>query len=246
MNKKLTKIYNFLKTNRKYNKIVQAGDYSLSILPYTDTFKKVYALLYNIHNTQSQLKMDTAAQFYKTITGNRSNLTSFKNLLQVLGATEKTILNYKSLFELLKAHDSWGDKTAALFVKAVYNIHAGYSKQLMFWQDAPVALAANDELYLPVDAVIYFIFEQLGKPCSHTFSGINNYIKAHVPKSEFEVWDDLWFWGFITQKGGGKTRTMEFNEAKYWNLLHTPKDEKTLIEIKVLAREFIQLLKQKN
>lgn len=113
----------------------------------------------------------------------------------------------------------------------------------MFWQDAPITLATNDELYLPVDAVIYFIFEQLGKPCSHTFGGINKYIKTNLPTSDFEVWDVLWFWGFITQKGGGKTRILEFNEAKYWNLLHTPKDAKTITEIKLLAKEFIGLLK---
>jgi hypothetical protein len=243
MDKKLTKIYSFLKASRKYNKIVQIGDYNSSMLPYADTFDKVYALLYNIHNSQSQLKMDTAAEFYKNIACKKNNLISFKNLLKTLGATDKTPVSYKSLFELLKAQNSWGDKTAALFVKAVYNIHAGYSKQLVFWQDAPVILAANDELYLPVDAVIYFIFEQLGKPCSHTFSGINNYIKTNLPNSDFEVWDDLWFWGFITQKGGGKNRTMEFNEAKYWNLLHTPKDNKTIAEIKVLSKEFIGFLK---
>lgn len=243
MDKKLTKIYSFLKANRKYNKIVQIGDYNSSMLPYANTFDKVYALLYNVHNSQSQLKMDTAAEFYKKIAGKKSNLTSFKNLLKTLGETEKAPVNYISLFELLKAQDSWGDKTAALFVKAVYNTHVGYAKQLMFWKDAPATLADNDELYLPVDAVIYFIFEQLGKPCSHSFYGINNYIKINLPKSDFEVWDDLWFWGFVTQKGGGKTRTMEFNEAKYWNLLHTPKDAKTITEIELLAKEFIGLLK---
>lgn len=187
--------------------------------------------------------MDTAAEFYKKIAGKKSNLTSFKNLLKTLGAIEKTPVNYNSLFELLKAQDSWGAKTAALFVKAVYNTHAGYSKQLMFWQDAPVTLATNDEIYLPVDAVIYFIFEQLGKPCSHTFGGINKYIKANLPTGDIEVWDDLWFWGFITQKGGGKTRTMEFNEAKYWNLLHSPKAAKLIYKVKALANEFIGLLK---
>jgi len=189
--------------------------------------------------------MDRAAGFYKSIVSKKSNLSSFQNFLTVLGARKDTPATYKSLHELLERQESWGNKTAALFVKAVYNTHAGYAKQLKFWEDAPTTLNGNDELYLPVDAVIYFIFEQLGKPCSHTFRGINKYIKTCLPKSDFEIWDDLWFWGFITQKGSGETRKIEFNEAKYWNLLHTPKDENIISEIKTLAKEFINLLKSK-
>ena len=237
MNKKLTKIYSFLKANRKYNKIVQSSSYSRSLLSYTDTYDKVYSLLHHIHNTQSQLKMDAAAEFYQKIAAKKTNLASFKNLLKTLGATEKTPVTYKSLFELLALQDSWGDKTAALFVKAVYNTHAGYAKQLKFWKDAPVTLAADDELYLPVDAVIYFIFEQLGKPCSHTFKGINNYIKNNVAKSDFEVWDDLWFWGFITQKSkvGTGEREYQWNGAKYWLIFTAPKDAASVAELELLA-----------
>lgn len=245
MEKKLTKIYSFLKANRKYNMMIQVGDYRSSLLPYTDVYNKVYTLLYNVHNSQSQVNMDKAAGFYKSISDKKSNLLSFTNFLTVLGGAKNSPITYKYLHELLEKQDSWGNKTAALFVKAIYNTHAGYAKQLKFWEDAPTVLNGNDELYLPVDAVIYFIFEQLGKPCSHTFSGINNYIKSCLPKSDFEVWDDLWFWGFITQKGGDKKRKLEFNEAKYWNLLHSPKDNKSMAEISSLAKEFIKILKIK-
>lgn len=243
MEKRLKKIYSFLKANRKYNMTVQIGDYGSSLLPYNDVYNKVYALLYNIHNSQSKISMDKAAGFYQSISSKKRNLSSFTNFLTVLGGTKRLPITYKYLYELLKKQSSWGNKTAALFAKAIYNTHAGYATQFKFWEDAPTVLIENDELYLPVDAVIYFIFEQLGKPCNHTFKGINNYIKNCLPESDFEVWDDLWFWGFITQKGGGKIRTMEFNEAKYWNLLHTPKDQMVIAEIKILSKEFIRLLK---
>ena len=173
---------------------------------------------------------------------NKSSLKSFSNLIIALGGVSTIPHTYKYLHELLEKQKSWGNKTAALFVKAVYNTHVGFAKDLHFWEDAPTSFQNGDELFLPVDAVILFIFEKLGKPCSLSFGGINNYLKQNFPKSDFVIWDDLWFWGFITQKGGGKLRTMEFNEAKYWNLLHSPKDAKSLAEITILSKQFLELL----
>ena len=63
-----------------------------------------------------------------------------------------------------------------------------------------------------------------------------------MPNSNFEVWDDLWFWGFITQKVSGGNRTMEFNTAKYWNILDAPKDKETIATTKQLANQFIRLV----
>ena len=147
------------------------------------------------------------------------------------------------MFQLLTKQPSWGDKTAALFVKAIYHTHIGYAKELHFWDDAPERLAEADQLYLPVDAVILYLFQEMGNPCKKTFSGINNYLKTNMPNSNFEVWDDLWFWGFITQKGNDDKRTMESNEAKYWNMLDAPKDKETIAITQQLANQFIDLLK---
>jgi hypothetical protein len=244
MTTKLQEIYSFLNENRSYNKPIQIGAYKMALMAYDNTFDKVYALLYSVLNSQSQLKMDKSAVFFQRIASNNTNLNSFANFLKTIGANDKTSLTYKSMFELLKEQESWGDKTAALFVKAIYHCHIGYAKELHFWSDAPSELSKNDELFLPVDAVINHIFQSLGNPCSNNFLGINKYIKTNAPNSNFEVWDDLWFWGFITQKGSGDKRTMVFNEEKYWNLLDASKDNQTIQKTKKLANQFIDLIKQ--
>jgi hypothetical protein len=243
MNQKLNDIYSFLNENRAYNLPVQIGTYKMAMIPYNTTFDKVYSLLYNTLKTQSQLNMDKSVVFFQTIADPKNSLNSFTDFLKTLGASSDTSITYKSMFELLKEQPSWGDKTAALFVKAIYHAHIGYAKELRFWDDAPKILTVDDKLYLPVDAVIKHIFQTLGNPCNNSFSGINDYLKTNMPNSNFEVWDDLWFWGFITQKGNDDKRTMEFNEAKYWNMLDAPKDKETIAITKQLAKQFIDLLK---
>lgn len=245
MKTKLKNIYHFLKENRKYNKLIQVSFYESAIMPYDNTFDKVYSLLFQILNSQSQLNMDKSAEFFKRIASKKSNLESFSNFLKAIGGTVNTPKTFKSLFELLSKQPSWGNKTAALFVKAVYHCHIGYSKDLKFWDDIPSELSKEDEIYLPVDAVIYFIFETLGNPCSKTFWGINKYIKENAPTSSFDIWDDLWFWGFITQQSKDKTRVLEWNENKYWNLQNAKKDSKSIEDTMKLANQFITLLKQK-
>lgn len=244
MNQKLNDIYSFLNENRAYNLPVQIGAYKMAMMPYNTSFDKVYALLYSILNSQSQLKMDKSAVFFQTIANSDNSLNSFTDFLKTLGASNNTPITYKSMFQLLKEQPSWGDKTAALFVKAIYHTHIGYAKEWRFWDDAPEILAEDDELFLPVDAVILYLFQEMGNPCSKTFSGINTYLKNNMPNSNFEVWDDLWFWGFITQKGNDDKRTMEFNEAKYWNMLDAPKDKETIATTERLANKFIDLLKK--
>jgi hypothetical protein len=54
------------------------------------------------------------------------------------------------------------------------------------------------------------------------------------------VWDDLWFWGFLTQKTTGKSRSMAWNEAKFWAVRSHSKDDIQIIS--ALAAEFIGLV----
>lgn len=242
MSKKLHDIFSFLTENRSYNKPIQIGAYRTALLPYENTFDKVYSLLYNTLNTQSKVNMNKSAVFFKRIAANNSNLNSMVNFLKAIGGNDESPVTYKELFRLLAGQESWGNKTAALFVKAVYHCHVGYAKELHFWNDAPRRMLKEDELFLPVDAVINFIFQTIGNPCKNTFFGINDYLKQNLPESNFDVWDDLWFWGFITQKGTGVSRIIKFNEEKYWNLLDAPKNKTTINETKKLSNQFIELL----
>lgn len=242
MNKKLQDIYSFLSENRAYNMPIQIGAYKLAMMPYENTPDKLYSLLYATLNSQSQLNMDKSAAFFKLMIDNYEKLNSFSGFIEAIGGNNNTPLTFKSLHRLLKKQPSWGDKTAALFVKAIYHTHIGYAKELCFWNDCPKVIVDSDELFLPVDAVIKHIFLNVDNLCKNNFKEINAYIKNKLPNTDFEVWDDLWFWGFITQKSSGGIRNLEFNEAKYWNLLDTPKDQKTIEKTKLLANQFIDLI----
>jgi hypothetical protein len=137
----------------------------------------------------------------------------------------------------------WGEKTAALFTKSIYHLHNGkYPIELKLWKDAPTKIQANDKLYLPVDAVILFIFKKAKLTTKQGFSSINNFLSENYQGDKMEIWDDLWFWGFITQKGGRNNRIQKWNEAKYWALLHTNKNAKAITEINTKAVDFIKLI----
>ena len=81
MNQKLNDIYSFLNENRAYNLPVQIGAYKMAMMPYHTTYDKVYALLYSILNSQSQLKMDKSAVFFQTIANSGNSLNSFSYFL---------------------------------------------------------------------------------------------------------------------------------------------------------------------
>jgi hypothetical protein len=73
------------------------------------------------------------------------------------------------------------------------------------------------------------------------FDCINDVIKNNYRGLDILLWDDLWFWGFITQVGGAERR-IEWNEAKYWCLWATPKDEDSVAEIRRAAHDFVDIL----
>ena len=155
-------------------------------------------------------------------------------------------INYESLYQGMKSQNGWGEKTSALFSKTIFHLHNGnYPSNLAFWNDAPKKLNENDKFYLPVDAVIIEIFKNIDKNTNWTFNKINNEIKKEYKGNSIEVWDDLWFWGFITQIGTGNTRKMEWNINKYWNLRESDKNEKMINEIKEKANTFLELINNK-
>lgn len=240
--KKLESIYQFLNSNRQYNKALHSREYQSIIDLNASTEDRVVSLLYHVANTQSQPKIDKLAIFYKKIYADIDGLVSFSRFIEILSG--KPSHSFYDLFSSLKKQDGWGDKTSALFVKSIYHLHNNeYDKRLSFWPDVPQKLEANDKFLLPVDAVIIHIFKCLGleKP---SFSKVNTLLYQQYGGFQIEVWDDLWFWGFITQrtvKGG--SRLLEWNENKYWALEHTSKCPKDILEIKEHAEEFIELIK---
>ncbi|MDO6684109.1 MULTISPECIES: hypothetical protein [unclassified Agarivorans] len=237
----LEDIFEFLKANRDFNLRLQEQFFLPVLCVDGSVNPKVINLLYHVANTQSQPKIDLLAEFYKTVYRNVEKTESFASFVELLTGKESLLFSY--LYKGLRAKKGWGDKTAALFTKVVYQAHNKLSENCHFWADTPKHISKGDEIWLPVDAVIIHIFKQLGmdKP---NFSKINKLIKQYYKGSDLEVWDDLWFWGFITQKGTGNTRKTEWNENKYWSLTHSDKTPSVIRKIKEKSIEFIGLLEK--
>ena len=240
MGDKIEKLYNFLKENRQYNKQVQEG-FIKSCIAIKDLSpeQKVLNLLYGVVNTQSQPKIDKIGPFFTKMYQKDSDLTSYKGFLKTL---KNESVSSDSLFELMKSQKGWGSKTAALFVKYIYIIHKDDTfKTSRIWADFSIN---ENELKLPVDAVITHIFKNnfVNQGCRLDFDGINEFIGKYYSKNnDFIIWDELWFWGFITQQTIDNSRkSCEFNENKFWCL---PYVEKDIFEIEKLANEFFGMIK---
>ncbi len=241
MNKKLDQLFAFLTDNRIYNKELQGRYYFSVVQPYDNIPDKIISLLYSVVNSQSQPRIDKIAEFFKSIQQQKECLKSFENYVKHVNTGG--IPNYKNLFLGLRKEAGWGDKTSALFAKSIFHLHNGdYSEEIAIWNDAPTVISGDDDFYLPVDSVIIAIFKKLDPSRSWDFHSINKRIKKQYTSNEVEVWDDLWFWGFITQSGSGANRKHEWNLNKYWALKESDKEEDTIRDIHAKAQVFLQLL----
>ena len=241
MENRLQIIFNFLQVNRIFNKELQERYYHSIIIPYDKVEDKIVSILYDIANTQSQPRIDYLAKFYKKVYKNINKINTFESFLEVIAP--KNEKKFRNLFIGMKSQQGWGDKTSALFVKTIFHLHNGeYSKELKIWNDVPPKIEHNDEFYLPVDRVIISIFDQLDNKKKWDFKNINNQLKNYYNGNDIEIWDDLWFWGFITQNGTGENREFAWNENKYWTLKESDKDFQATAEIKSKAEEFLHLL----
>lgn len=243
---KLDDIFDFLRKNRVFNKNLQQAFYTDVILSRKGTEAKVISLLYHIANTQSKPNIDNLASFFKTIHSNYSALSSFGEFVKLLkNDNVSSNFKYVDLFEGLAAQKGWGNKTAALFVKSIYHVHhKDYDKNLRIWSDVPQRIGVDEKFFLPVDSVIKYIFEFIGFQGLNDFTKINSFLhdSKKYPAELMEIWDDLWFWGFITQKGGGRKRHLTWNCNKYWGLLHSDKNPETIRVIEQRSNEFIGVL----
>ena len=239
----LDKLYEFLKINRQYNKELQITYYNSIIDPKKNTFDRVYSLLYHIANTQSQPKIDKLAEFYQKIFKEPEKLNTFGGFMSIINPTNKYSNNYDGLFKSMVNQKGWGNKTSALLVKSLYHFHNGdYPQELKIWNDIPKKISSDDKLNLPVDIVIIEIFKRINKN-NWNFNKINNELSAQQYKGKtIEIWDDLWFWGFITQNGTGNNRKMEWNLNKYWALKETNKEQERIDEIRMKSIEFLKII----
>lgn len=242
MTDRIEKLFTFISNNREYNKALQERYYRSIILPYKDEKEKIISLLYNIANTQSQPKIDKLSEFYKSIITEENSLKSFKEFVLKINPNGKS--NFESVYKGMLNQKGWGPKTSALISKSIFHLHNGhYSENLKIWNDVPKLIDENDSFYLPVDAVIIAIFTKLDNSIKWDFDKINKTLEKKYKGQQIEVWDDLWFWGFITQNGSGNNRVFEWNENKYWVLKESDKEKIKIEEIKNKCHEFLEIFK---
>lgn len=244
MKESLENIFNFLIENRNYNKEFQTRYYTSILTPQNNKADKIITLLYHTASTQSQPKIDNLAEFYKKIYKKTDLLNSFSEFIEVIDPNGLQTKNYKGLYNAMKNQDGWGEKTSALFTKCIFHLHNNeYPKDLRIWNDAPADLKNDDTFYLPVDIVITTIFKSIQLK-NWNFKNINKVIEKNYQGRDIEVWDDLWFWGFVTQIGTGVNRKMGWNLNKYWNLRESDKNPKMIAEIKNKAQQFLHILRE--
>jgi len=244
MKESLKNIFAFLIENRFYNKELQTRYYSGIVKPQNSKSEKIVSLLYHTASTQSRPKIDNLAEFYKKIYKDLDLLNSFKGFLSVIRSDTNGPDNFRGLYNGMKNQNGWGEKTSALFAKTIFHLHNNeYPSELRIWSDAPSDLEKNDSFYLPVDSVIIRIFKQIS-PQIWNFQSVNEIINENYRGKDIEVWDDLWFWGFISQIGTGEKRKMGWNLNKYWNLRESDKNPKMIAEIKEKAERFMNILKE--
>ncbi|KPQ00283.1 MAG: hypothetical protein HLUCCA01_00040 [Bacteroidetes bacterium HLUCCA01] len=238
---KIKALFSFLHENRIYNHQVQRNYYRSLINSTISVQENILSLLYAVANTQSRPNINHLAAFFKYLHVYPDCLNSFDNFIQYLDSDAES--NFKCLFHGLSKQKGWGDKTSALFTKSIYHIHSNtYDDELRLWDDAPRTIGEDDTIYLPVDAVILAIFSRIDDSQQWSFRSINKLLSSSYNNSDMVIWDDLWFWGFITQKSIGNARLFEWNENKYWILKECDKNPHKINDIKKKADEFLNIL----
>jgi len=240
-------LFEFLDSHKATNLRIQRGYVAEALSPNT-VEQRALLLMQRVLNTQSQPKLDPIARFLQGAfaSGALRSCGDFRQWLE-----ERT--GKVDMRGALASWTGWGPKTSALFVRNLAIIESTPHLRKNFWADVDVL--KRDELELPVDAVILEIFARVGPLVGRklgSYRAINRYLRSELGYSarDMLVWDDLWFWGFITQRsapqshGGG--RTLAWNEGKYWSIPHAPKDPIEIDRILQLSSDFLNLLRRKR
>lgn len=219
---------------------VQRGFIEEALSP-SNVGDRALLLMHRVLQTQSQPKLDHICKFFKNLMMASGHLSfnAFCNYVTNSGSFE--------LVDGLRQQPGWGWKTASLFVRNLGHIERTLALREKFWYDTSVL--SDDSIRLPVDKVIISVFSTLPcdipkKPANH-FLRINRYLHDALGYRDEDllIWDDLWFWGFITQKNSKNgPRRHGWNEAKYWALPHTPKDVVAINQIKQMCDRFLELI----
>ena len=236
--RKIEKIFQFLKKHHHFNRDIQYGYVKQTLNACDVPRERMRLLLARAVNSQSRPKLDEVADFWKSVHQRRDYLDSFEGFLSFVDRK-----SHSDLVTALAKQSGWGPKTSALFVRNLWIAGAESDLAPLIWSDLDLA---KERLYLPVDTVIQNIFSQIDGSKKWGFHSINTRLQVlNFSAPDMLIWHDLWFWGFITQRSDPKptVRKFEWNEAKYWSIFTAPRDARTIIKLKTLAESFVSLTK---
>lgn len=234
MIKKLEKIFEFLARNHEFNREIQHSYVKQALSSCDSPRDRMRLLLERAVNSQSMPRLDQIAEFWKLAHEKKESLDSYQGFSR-LAQRE----NYPNLVMALSMQNGWGNKTASLFVRNLYLAQNDDQLRKLIWPDVDIN---GERIYLSVDSVIKNIFSRIDELRRWEFVSINKILeKIHCTPDAMLVWDDLWFWGFITQYGSASREFVKWNEAKYWSIFTAPKDVASITKIKRLAKEFYSL-----
>ncbi|MEY4507115.1 MAG: hypothetical protein RL297_1693 [Pseudomonadota bacterium] len=237
VSKKIERVFEFLKEHHHFNQDIQYGYVKQTLNACSAPRERMRLLLDRAVNSQSRPKLDEVANFWRSVHERHENLDSFGGFLTFVDRKA-----HSDLATALAKQSGWGPKTSALFVRNLWLAGEESDLASLIWSDLDLA---GERLYLPVDTVIQNIFSQIDKRKKWGFHSINNLLQEELKYSpqEMLVWDDLWFWGFITQRSEpeSKQRTFEWNEAKYWSIFTAPREKITIRKVKALSTRFLNL-----
>lgn len=255
----LDKVFVFLKANTKYNRVIQNGTYSEWLAPCTTTAQRLKSLLFHNVSAQSQPDLESLSKCWQLLNQHQTSaakVTDIRGLADFIASNlplkqgtdpGDKVNEFERLWHLLQRVKGWGKKTSALFVKSLIQIHTDPGNTaLKFLTDFKIGPEAQP--YLPVDVVISHIFKNHLRPGeAPNFNRINRVLRTkYVVFEDLIVWDDLWFWGFITQRSKKKMgaekfiRVTDVNMPKFWGLQHAPWDLAGEVEVK--ADKFLKII----
>lgn len=254
----LNKIFVFLKDNTIYNRQTQHAYYAACLSPYAacmtpsgGNYARISSLLHAILQTQSMPSLDDSSKTWKILFEHRATFDAVQNPTDLLNALTKlssadhvpssTGGTFDRMWHVLADSKGFGEKTAALFIKSIIDVHTlEVNTGLRFLDN--VSIAPDDFVRVPVDSVIKYIFKYITRS-NLDFKTINDLVFHLIGRANDEavIWDDLWFWGFITQHGGGDNRTLAINEAKFWTIYGSPKEK--WADVRTQAEKFIEILR---
>lgn len=250
---RLRETFEFLSKHTRHNRQVQLTAYREWLLPYPDdTAGKLKSILQHIWNTQSQPKMDTVLPTWASFHDNRKVFSGVQTMDDLATAISHLVPEgacpnveadgaypLDKIWFCLNETAGFGKKTAALFVKAVVDIHTlDKCEDIRFLNNFEIR--KGESIRIPVDTVIIEIFRKI-TGVRLSFSDINDLIFDDLNYNAMSAttWDELWFWGFITQRNVNGAREFEVNEAKFWSILGAPWGDWDVIA--PLAKEFLEL-----